>query len=77
MNVSLDILSYENPVLRSYIFWSSILVIKMVLMGPLTALQRLKRKVSVIIGMYYMLVTVSFLHLKGTCKFRRSPSQED
>ncbi|CAO1411892.1 unnamed protein product [Diamesa hyperborea] len=37
-------LSTENPVLRSYIFWSSILVIKMVLMGPLTALQRLKKK---------------------------------
>ncbi|CAO1389884.1 unnamed protein product [Diamesa tonsa] len=40
----MDTLSIENPVLRSYIFWSSILVIKMVLMGPLTALQRLKKK---------------------------------
>lgn len=41
----LELLAYDNPVLRNYAFWSSILVIKMLVMSLLTAAQRVRTKV--------------------------------
>lgn len=41
----LDLLAYDNPVLRNYAFWSAILVLKMLLMSFLTAAQRIRTKV--------------------------------
>lgn len=42
----LDLLTYENPVLRSFAFWTAMLVIKMLLMSILTGVQRFRTKVS-------------------------------
>ncbi|XP_055844715.1 microsomal glutathione S-transferase 1-like isoform X2 [Episyrphus balteatus] len=39
------LLTLSNPVFGSYIYWSSILVIKMLLMSLLTALQRFRFKI--------------------------------
>ncbi|XP_055844714.1 microsomal glutathione S-transferase 1-like isoform X1 [Episyrphus balteatus] len=41
------LLTLSNPVFGSYIYWSSILVIKMLLMSLLTALQRFRFKVFI------------------------------
>lgn len=41
----IDILSYENDVLRTYVFWSAVLVIKMLSMSILTGMKRHKNKV--------------------------------
>lgn len=46
MSTVLDTLQYENPVLRSYIFWSCILMVKMLLMMLLTGLKRIITQVS-------------------------------
>lgn len=42
----IDAISLTNPVFRSYIFWSTVLVLKMLAMSILTALQRFKNKVG-------------------------------
>lgn len=44
--MSLDLLSLNNPVFKSYTFWAGVLVIKMLAMSLLTAVQRFKTKVS-------------------------------
>ncbi|CAO1411876.1 unnamed protein product [Diamesa hyperborea] len=41
MTSVLDTLQYENPVLRSYIFWSCVLIVKMLLMMLLTGFKRI------------------------------------
>lgn len=41
----LDLLTYENPVLRNYAFWAAILLIKTVLMSLYTGVQRSLTKV--------------------------------
>lgn len=46
MTTLLDNLKYENPVLRAYVFWSSILIIKMLLMSFLTGMKRFATKVN-------------------------------
>lgn len=46
MTQLLDNLKYENPVLRAYVFWSSILIIKMLLMSFLTGMKRFATKVN-------------------------------
>lgn len=46
MTLVLDTLQYENPVLRSYIFWSCVLIVKMLLMMLLTGLKRILTQVS-------------------------------
>ena len=43
----LENLSLENSIFRSYIFWSSILLLKMMAMALLTGLHRFKNKVCV------------------------------
>lgn len=40
-----EILSVDNPVFSTFIFYTSILIIKMLLMGPFTAIQRIRKKV--------------------------------
>lgn len=40
------LLSLENPVFCCYLFWATVLVVKMLLMSLLTALQRFRYKVS-------------------------------
>lgn len=40
-----EILSVENPVFSTYIFYTAILIIKVMLMGPLTLIQRVHVKV--------------------------------
>lgn len=40
-----EIISYENPVFRAYVFWSSILILKMLAMAYLTSRQRRAKKV--------------------------------
>jgi hypothetical protein len=39
-------LNLENPVFTAYLFYSCVLVLKMILMVPLTARQRMAKKVS-------------------------------
>lgn len=46
MTSVLDTLKYENPVLRSYIYWSCILIVKMLLMMLLTGFKRILKQVS-------------------------------
>lgn len=41
----LDLLNYENPVLRNYAFWAALLIIKVGLMSLLTSVQRYRSKV--------------------------------
>lgn len=41
----IDILSYENEALRTYVFWSAVLVIKMFALSILTGMKRHKNKV--------------------------------
>ncbi|XP_046802945.1 microsomal glutathione S-transferase 1-like [Lucilia cuprina] len=41
---ALELISFDNEVFRSYVLWGTIMVTKMLLMGPLTALQRFKNK---------------------------------
>lgn len=45
MTALLDTISYDNPVFRAYVFWSSILILKMLAMAYLTARQRKAKKV--------------------------------
>jgi len=40
--MSQNLASFENPVFKSYIFWSSVLVLKMLIMSILTGLQRFR-----------------------------------
>ncbi|XP_075157045.1 microsomal glutathione S-transferase 1 [Haematobia irritans] len=42
---NLNLLSTDNPVFNCYCFWSSVLVIKMLMMTLLTASKRIKKKV--------------------------------
>ncbi|KAM7347417.1 microsomal glutathione S-transferase-like isoform 2-T2 [Cochliomyia hominivorax] len=41
---ALDLLNFDNVVFKTYVFWSIVLVIKMLLMSPLTGIQRFKTK---------------------------------
>ncbi|KAG4080179.1 hypothetical protein HA402_008250 [Bradysia odoriphaga] len=40
----IEILTYENPVLRNFCFWSAIMLMKMILMSILTGFQRYRTK---------------------------------
>ncbi|XP_054286254.1 microsomal glutathione S-transferase 1-like isoform X1 [Macrosteles quadrilineatus] len=44
MNFSLSIFSYDNQVLQGYAFYAAILMLKTLLMAPLTAFQRFRKK---------------------------------
>ncbi|KAK5648617.1 hypothetical protein RI129_003509 [Pyrocoelia pectoralis] len=44
MAKALEILSTENELFRIYLFYSCVLVLKVLLMAPLTAIQRFKHK---------------------------------
>ncbi|XP_032594849.1 microsomal glutathione S-transferase 1 isoform X2 [Drosophila grimshawi] len=44
-NSTMDLLTLENPVFCCYLFWATVLVVKMLLMSLLTALQRFRYKV--------------------------------
>lgn len=41
-----DLLTLDNPVFCCYLFWATVLVVKMLLMSLLTTLQRFRYKVS-------------------------------
>lgn len=43
-----DILNLENPILRGFLFYNALLVVKCMAMSVLTARQRFKSKVSVL-----------------------------
>ncbi|XP_001992236.2 microsomal glutathione S-transferase 1 isoform X1 [Drosophila grimshawi] len=43
-NSTMDLLTLENPVFCCYLFWATVLVVKMLLMSLLTALQRFRYK---------------------------------
>lgn len=61
-----DLLSLDNEVFRSYIFYSSLLVMKVFLLVPMTAIQRFKYMVSFWKHSFFsenLLVTVSHLDL--------------
>lgn len=46
-----DILNYDNAVFRNYAFWLAVLIIKTLVMAPLTGRMRFKTKViSSILG---------------------------
>lgn len=45
-NTLIGLLSYENDVFTTYAFWSSVLIIKMLLMSILTGMQRFRTNVS-------------------------------
>lgn len=42
----IDLLTYENEVLRGYITWGGLLLIKMLLMSFLTGINRFRKGVS-------------------------------
>lgn len=44
----LELLTYENPVLRNYAFWAALLIIKVGLLSLLTGIQRAITKVITI-----------------------------
>lgn len=46
MSKLLDNISLENEVFRAYAFWTAVVVIKMLLMAPLTGMTRIGKKVS-------------------------------
>lgn len=50
-----QILDLDNPVLRSYLLWSSVLIIKTLLMSMLTAFHRFKNGVSACSYISFML----------------------
>lgn len=41
-----ELISTKNPVFNTYIIWTSVLIIKMMLMSLFTAAQRFRTKVS-------------------------------
>lgn len=41
-----EVVSLDNPIFGTYVFWSLILIIKMMLMPLLTVQQRIKSKVN-------------------------------
>ncbi|XP_061395202.1 microsomal glutathione S-transferase 1-like [Musca vetustissima] len=41
---ALDLLTFDNAVFKAYIFWSAVLVVKMMFMSLLTAMQRFRTK---------------------------------
>lgn len=45
ITMSLDVLNDDNAVFRSYAYWMAILIIKTLVMAPLTGRQRHKNKV--------------------------------
>lgn len=45
-NTLIDLISYENDVFRTYAFWASVLIIKMLFMSILTGMTRYKTNVS-------------------------------
>ncbi|KAL7744678.1 hypothetical protein ACLKA6_017179 [Drosophila palustris] len=44
-NITKDLLTLDNPVFCCYLFWATVLVVKMLLMSLLTALQRFRYKI--------------------------------
>jgi hypothetical protein len=62
-----ELLSRNNPVFSAYVFYSTILVLKMLAMSPLTVRQRFRKKVG------NVAITIS-VHLCSRCfiKFSRS-----
>lgn len=52
-----SVLSTENPLFTSYLFYASILGLKVLFMAPLTAQQRIKKKASIFL-------VVPIFHLK-------------
>lgn len=42
-----SLIDFENPVFRAYVFWSAVLVIKMLAMSFLTGKSRMSNQVSV------------------------------
>lgn len=51
-----DALNYNSEVFRAYITWSGILIIKMMMMGFLTGLQRFRKGVST--GMIFVRIFI-------------------
>lgn len=45
MTKLVELLSYENPVLSAYLFWSAVLILKVLAMAILTGNQRQKKNV--------------------------------
>ena len=43
-----ELLNFDNAVFKAYIFWSAVLVLKMLIMGPLTGIHRFRNKVNLI-----------------------------
>jgi len=56
-----DMFNLENPVFCCYLFWATVLVVKMLLMSLLTAVQRFRYKV----GYTYINLFMSLHLLKG------------
>lgn len=54
-----NLLSLENPVFCCYLFWATVLVVKMLLMSLLTALQRFRYKVSNVYSPFICLLALS------------------
>lgn len=47
--MSMEYIDLENPVFRTYAFWSAVLVLKIFAMSILTGLQRFRTQVSEIL----------------------------
>lgn len=44
----LDLLNFKNPVFTAYLFWTGVLVLKLMSMSLLTGRQRFRKKVSAV-----------------------------
>lgn len=61
-----DALNFNNEVFRAYITWCSILLLKVLLMAPLTGFQRFRKGVSITVGefrnnLFMVLITFRLL----------------
>lgn len=45
---SLDLLSYDNVVFTNFVFYATLVLLKMLAMSALTIVQRLKKNVSIL-----------------------------
>lgn len=66
-----QLLSFENDVFKTYVFWAAVLTIKMLLMAVLTSNKRSKAKVITfynISGKFFVAKTTLFRFLIGIYK---------
>lgn len=75
MATLIDALNYNNEVFRAFVYWSTIMCLKMLAMSILTALQRFKNKVGYLISLiclqlFNWILFQSFANPEDTATFK-------